>query len=86
MQALYNRIGKEASLKDPRVYTWNCVLCYVQFTQAELLQVRSHLDMRTMILYQSCVTHAFLKEHFITEIEKEDTVDWILIKKKVRYE
>ena len=84
MQAMYNRIGKEAILRDPGAYTWNCVLCYVQFTQPELLQVRSYLDLRSMILYQSCLTRAFLEEHFVEEIEKESTVDWILIKEKVK--
>ena len=85
MQAMYNRFGKEAILKAPQLYTWNCVLCYLQFTQPELLQVRAHLDMRAMILYQSCVSRAFLEEHFLEEIEKEDTVDWILIKEKVKH-
>lgn len=86
MQALYDRIGKEAILKDPNQYTWNCVLCYLQFTQVELLQVRAYLDMRSMILYQSCVTQAFLKEHFLEEINENLAIDWILIKEKVKHE
>jgi hypothetical protein len=71
---------KEQLLAYPERYAWNCVLESIQFTQVELLQVRQHIPMRPMILFQECITLEFLKENFSEDIDNDLTVDWNLVK------
>jgi len=71
---------KEKILAYPERYAWNCVLESIQFTQMELLQVRQHIPMRPLILFQECITLEFLKENFSEEIDNDLTVDWNLVK------
>ena len=77
---LYVSIGKERILENPGQYAWNCVLEFLQFTQAELLQVRPFLSMKPFILFQECITLQFLKDNFKEEIDNDLTVDWDLVK------
>ena len=72
----YSSLDKTTILKDPEKYPWNCVLAYIQFTQAELLEVRSHIDLRAMIKYQQCVTRAFLHTHFAADIDTCHDIGW----------
>jgi hypothetical protein len=80
MEALYKSIGKAVILANPDQYAWNCVLEHIQFTQAELLQVRSYVCMKSVILFQEAITLQFLKENFREEIDNDLTVDWELVK------
>ena len=80
MEALYGSIGKAVILANPDQYAWNCVLEHLQFTQAELLQVRSYICIKSLILYQEAITLQFLKENFREEIDNDLTVDWDLVK------
>ena len=80
METLYVSIGKERILANPGQYPWNCVLEFLQFTQAELVQVRPFLSMKSLILYQECITLQFLQENFKEEIDNDLTVDWDLAK------
>jgi hypothetical protein len=80
MEALYKSIGKATVLANPGHYAWNCVLEFLQFTQAELLQVRHYICMKPFILFQECITLQFLQENFKEEIDNDLTVDWDLVK------
>jgi len=80
MEILYKSIGKAAVLANPNQYAWNCVLEFLQFTQAELIQARPFLSIKSLILYQECITLQFLKENFSKEIDNDLTVDWDLVK------
>ena len=77
---LYVSIGKERILENPGHYAWNCVLEFLQFTQAELLQFRHYICMKPFILFQECITLQFLQENFSKEIDNDLTVDWDLVK------
>ena len=80
METLYKSIGKAAVFANPNQYAWNCVLEFLQFTQAELLEVRHYISMKPLILFQECITLQFLKENFSKEIDNDLTVDWDLVK------
>ena len=73
---VYARAGKTTILSHPEQYSWNCVLAFLQFTQEELLQMRAHLDVPTMVRYQTCLTRQFLREHFTAEIDACPDLDW----------
>lgn len=72
----YERTGKAQLLANPVAYAWNCVLIYIQFTQAELLSVKNYLDIPALVKYQTCVTRAWLHEHFETDIEECHHIGW----------
>ena len=73
---VYARLGKVELLTHPIRYSWNCVLSFVQFTQEELLQIRSHLHIPTLIRAQKCLTREFLRSQFADEINACPDVDW----------
>jgi len=79
----YTQLKKADIMKSPKSYAWNCLLFYVQFTQEELLQVKSHLAMPELIRYQKALTRDFLNTHFSEEIDACLEVDWLDVEKYV---
>jgi len=63
-------------MATPQKYAWNCVLAFIQFTQEEILQMKSYIDIRTLVRYQKSVTKDFLREHFSEEIDECMELDW----------
>jgi len=72
----YEKIGKEAILLSPSQYAWNSLLCYVQFTQEEILTLRNWMVMKSLIRYQKSATYEFLYTHFREEVDECLEVDW----------
>jgi hypothetical protein len=69
-------IDKYDTLANPQRWPWNYVLTFVQYTQEELLSVKSYLDIPSMIRHQTCLTMSFLREHFEQEIDDCLEVCW----------
>jgi hypothetical protein len=63
-------------LANPANHAWNYILHYIQFTQEQLLSVRDHLDLVSMVKYQKCVTMEFLRAHFQKDIDDCLELDW----------
>ncbi len=72
----YEQVGKAELLTNPASYSWNCVLMYIQFTQEELLSVKTYLDIPALVKYQKCVTRAWLREHLADDIEDDHHIGW----------
>ncbi len=85
MQDYYgNPIAKCDILTAPNHYPWNLVLYNYQFTQDELIKLRTYVDLPNMIKYQKCLTRGFLREHFKDDINACLEVDWDDVEKYVR--
>lgn len=67
--AYYSQLKKEDILKSPTSYAWNCVLRYIQFTQAELIAMKAYVELPELIRFQTSVTKAFLTAHFQAELD-----------------
>lgn len=72
----YKSLVKTDIFSHPHNYPWNALLYYVQFTQSELLMVKSFIDIRNMIKYQRCLTRSFVVEHFTEMIDEDDLLTW----------
>lgn len=72
----YEKIDKNIILATPERYAWNSLLCYVQFTQEEILKVREWMVMKSLIRYQKSATYDFLETYFHEEIDECLEVDW----------
>ncbi len=79
----YESKGKDAIMAEPQKYAWNCVLCFLQFTQDELLAMREWIELRPMIQNQRSVTRDFLRAHFAQDIDDSLEVDWSDVEKHV---
>lgn len=73
---MYESFSKADILAEPHRFAWNIVVREHQFTQDELLTVREYLDLPTFLRFQQCLTLAFLREHFQTDIDNCLEVDW----------
>jgi hypothetical protein len=82
----YKSLSKEDLFKSPDKYAWNCVLYYIQFTQAELLSVRERIDIINMVKYQKCLTRGFVRENFSCEVDDDDLLTWEAVYKYVMTE
>ena len=60
----------------PAQYAWNAVLYYIQFTQDELVRVKSWIDIRSLVKYQRSITREFLEEHFREDIDECLLLTW----------
>lgn len=76
--------GKAKIMANPQNYAWNCVLCFIQFTQAEILQMKAYVDICTLVRYQNAVTREFLHTNFAEEIDGCLELDWNDINKYVK--
>jgi hypothetical protein len=63
-------------LANPTNHAWNYLLYYIQFAQEQLLSVREHLDLVSMVKYQKCMTMEFLRAHFQKDIDDCLELDW----------
>ena len=63
-------------MSHPQNYAWNCVLAFIQFTQEEILQMKSYIDINALVRYQKSLTKAFLQKHFTEEIDNCQELDW----------
>jgi hypothetical protein len=76
--------GKAKIMANPQNYAWNCVLCFIQFTQAEILQMKAYVDICTLVRYQKAVTQEFLHTNFAEEIDGCLELEWNDINKYVK--
>ena len=76
--------GKTKIMATPQNYAWNCVLCFIQFTQAEILQMKAYVDICALVRYQNAVTREFLHTNFAEEIDGCLELDWNDINKYVK--
>lgn len=84
-KAYYEQIGKQEMLTNPHKYSWNTVLYYIQFTQDELLHVKSHLPIPELVLYQRAITRDYLRNHFALQIEECMEISWSTIERHVAH-
>ena len=80
----YERLKKTDIMKNPQAYAWNCILYYIQFTQEEIVQMKSYMLMPELVKYQKSVTREFLETHFAEEIDDCLEVDWLDVEKYVK--
>lgn len=76
--------GKTKIMANPQKYAWNCVLYFIQFTQAEILQMKDYIDICSLVRYQTAVTQDFLRANFAKEIDDCLELDWNDINKYVK--
>ena len=70
-------------MAEPQKYAWNCVLCFLQFSQSELLEMQEWVELRPMIQHQHSLTREFLHTHFQAAIDDSLDVDWTDVEKHV---
>lgn len=63
-------------MANPQNYAWNCVLCFIQFTQPEILQMKEYMDIYTLVRFQKALTREFLRANFAEEIDECLELDW----------
>ena len=80
----YASLRKEDLLSAPEQYAWNAVLYYIQFTQDELVRVKSWIDIRALVKYQRSITREFLEEHFREDIDECLLLTWDDVERYVR--
>jgi hypothetical protein len=82
----YEQIGKQAFMKEPSKYAWNCVLYYIQFTHEELLSLREWLPIRELVMYQRSLTRSFLHQYFQDAIDDSYEIGWSEVELYVKEE
>lgn len=52
------------------------MLCFIQFTQPEILQMKEYMDIYTLVRFQKALTREFLRANFAEEIDECLELDW----------
>jgi hypothetical protein len=85
-ETYYKSLSKSDIFANPQQYPWNCLLYYIQFTQSELLQSKTMIDIKSMIKHQHCLTCRFVREHFQQEVDNDDILTWDYVYSHVKIE
>jgi hypothetical protein len=67
---------KEFYIKHPRYKPWNILLRIYQFTQSELLELRTYIEIYDMARFQTAATYEFIEQYFRHEVDESDRIDW----------